>query len=166
MSEKTNANVESQFDKTKIVNLALGLIVALAMFGILSYFANGGNMQAGIFSSIYNSDEKEESEEVEVEESVITGDYVEQAQSGEGLTHLARRAVGTHLKETKSSLNSEQRIFAEDYIQKELGGGPLMLGQEVSISQDLVAEAISLAKELTPEQEHNLEQYSSLVSFN
>jgi len=166
MSEKTNTNVESQFDKTKFVNLALGLIVALAMFGIFSYFANGGNMQAGIFSSIYNSDEEEKSEEVEVEKNIITGDYVEQAQLGEGLTHLARRAISTHLEETESSLNPEQRIFAEDYIQKKLGSGPLMLGQEVTISKSLVTEAISLANELTPEQEHNLEQYSSLVSFN
>ncbi|MDD4062414.1 MAG: hypothetical protein PHV25_01355 [Candidatus Pacebacteria bacterium] len=164
MSEETNANVEAQFDKTKLVNLALGLIVALAMFGILSYFANGGNMQAGIFSSLY-SEEESDVEEEEVEE-IITGDYVEQAQAGEGLTHLARRAISTHLDDTESSLNSEQRIFAEDYIQKELGSRMLMLNEEVSISKELVAEAISLAQELTPAQEENLEQYSSLVSFN
>lgn len=165
MPEKTNTNVEAQFDKAKLVNLTLGLAVVLAIFGALFYFTNDGNMQAGIFSALQSGKDSDVVEEIEVEEA-ITGEYIEQAQAGEGLTHLARRTISAHLENTESDLNPEQRIFAEDYIQKKLGGRILMLNEEVSISKELVAEAISLAQELTPVQQENLEQYSSLVSFN
>jgi hypothetical protein len=42
----------------------------------------------------------------------------------------------------------------------------LVLGQEVSVSQEMISQAIQQADLLSQEQLDNLRQYSSLVSFS
>ncbi|MCD6148057.1 hypothetical protein J7J18_01655 [bacterium] len=91
--------------------------------------------------------------------------YLETAAKGEGLTHLARRALRSYLKDHPSSfhLTPEHKVYIEDYLAKKKGGGWLRLGQKVEFSQDLIKEAIEMSEQLTPSQLENLKQYSQLV---
>lgn len=91
--------------------------------------------------------------------------YVEVAEQGEGVTHLARKALKKYLQEKSQSfeITPEHKVYIEDSIAKEIGAKWLSLGENLEISGDLIAEAIEKAETLTPEQLENLTQYSQLV---
>lgn len=92
--------------------------------------------------------------------------YKETADFGEGITHLARKALKEYLGEHQDiNLTPEHKIYIEDYIQNHIGDRWLQLGEEIDISEDLIVEAINNAQKLTPEQLQNLQQYSALVAF-
>ncbi len=95
------------------------------------------------------------------------GSYREKAQPGDGLTHLARRAVSSYLREKGQTLSAEQRIYAEDYIQKRIPGGSrwLEIGEEVEISWELVGEGIQRAEQLGQSEIANLQIYAAGVVF-
>lgn len=92
--------------------------------------------------------------------------YVEVAQAGEGTTHLTRRATTRWLSENQAGYNvtNEHRIYIEDYLKDRIGSEGLSLGQEHSISFELVQEAVNAAKELNENQLHNLTQYTHALS--
>lgn len=92
--------------------------------------------------------------------------YREVAAPGEGLTHLARRALTAYLADQGGGLSAEQKIYAEDYIQLRIpidGDRWLEVGQEIEISKDLIEEAVEQASQLTEAQLQNLQQYAILV---
>lgn len=91
--------------------------------------------------------------------------YVEIAQAGDGVTHLARRATNRWLAENQAgySVSDEHRIFIEDYIQNQLGTGWLELGGSQTISFDLIKEATAAAGQLDDQQLQNLTQYVSVL---
>jgi len=116
-----------------------------------------------IFSRPYNFD-------IEVEETEERKVYTKEAQRGDGLTHLARRAITEYMNEEGVTLSAEERIYVEDYVQKRLSperGEPrfLEIGEEVEISQELIEEGVQEAENLMPAQKSNLTQYANLVSF-
>ncbi|OGE81521.1 MAG: hypothetical protein A2826_00505 [Candidatus Doudnabacteria bacterium RIFCSPHIGHO2_01_FULL_43_23] len=87
------------------------------------------------------------------------------AQSGNGYTHLARKALAEYLDTTgDQGLKAEHKIFIEDYLQKKISDrNGLHTGDEVSFSQDQIQEAIDVAQDLTDAQVQNLSQYVPLV---
>lgn len=91
--------------------------------------------------------------------------YIEVAQKGDGLTHLARRAATRYLAdhETSYSVTNEHRIYIEDYIRKHMEKGSVAIGAEKTISFDLVKQAIESAGKLTPKQLKNLTKYTSAL---
>jgi len=95
--------------------------------------------------------------------------YREIAEQGEGLTHLARRAVANYLEESDQNVSAEKKIYMEDYIQLRIdlnrsdGSRGLEVGQEIEISQELISEALSMAENLTTEDVTNLSYYAALV---
>jgi hypothetical protein len=122
--------------------------------------------------------EKEKVEEDIVEEEIaetdeeisITKTYKETAKKGDGLTHLARRALASYSEEKNIDLSDEEKIYVEDYVQKRLapektGLRHLEIGEEVEISVELIEEAVASAKLLTPTEIENLSQYAAMVSF-
>lgn len=106
--------------------------------------------------------ETTETPEIVIPEEKI---YKETAQWGEGITHLARRALKSYLSEKPQNfeVTPEHKIYIEDYIAKKLGGGWLKLGDNLEISGKLLQEAVDEASQLTPEQLQNLTQFSQLV---
>lgn len=88
--------------------------------------------------------------------------YVETAAAGDGITHLARRATTRYLSENEVGfeLTNEHRIFIEDYVQNRIGSQGLSLGEQVSVSYQLIDEAVTAAENLTPAQLNNLTQYT------
>ncbi len=113
-------------------------------------------------------EEVEEVEEVVIEEIIPearkeAGAIVEVATKGDGVTHLARRALKDYLKDHPEELTNEHKIYIEDYLKDREGSRPLEVGEEITFSEDLIKEAIDASLELTPEQLKNLEKYSALV---
>lgn len=110
---------------------------------------------------------RETSDETSAETSHETGEaFVEMAERGDGLTHLARRAATHYLeKNADSSLTAEHRIYIEDYLRKKVGHeGGTHIGTSVTFSKDLIREAIDASKQLDERQLENLKQYSARVS--
>lgn len=92
--------------------------------------------------------------------------YVEVAQAGDGITHLARRATTRWLSENQAGFDvtNEHRIYIEDYIQNRLGTQGMSLGQEMEVSFDLVKEAVAASQPLNEQQLRNLSRYTSALS--
>jgi len=111
---------------------------------------------------------EEEAEEITIEEIIPegrkeAGTIVEVAAKGDGVTHLARRALKDYLEDHPQELTNEHKIYIEDYLKDRTGSRPLEVGEEIAFSEDLIKEAIDASLELTPEQLKNLEKYSALV---
>lgn len=87
--------------------------------------------------------------------------FIESAQPGDGLTHLARRALKDYLeKNPDSQLLPEHKIYVEDYLRKKVGfQGGVNVGTSVEFSKDLIKEAIGQAKTLNENQIQNLSKY-------
>ena len=94
------------------------------------------------------------------------GSFVEQAERGNGTTHLARRALAHYLeKNTDSSLTAEHKIYIEDYLRKNVAHqGTLATGTSVEFSKTLIHQAIEKSKTLNDKQLQNLKKYSARVS--
>jgi len=87
--------------------------------------------------------------------------YTVYANRGEGITHLARRALNEYLQETgeESELTEEHEIYIEDYLQNRTGAESIEVNHQEVFSGNLIEEAISSAKQLTPKSLDNLKRY-------
>ena len=87
--------------------------------------------------------------------------YTVYANHGEGITHLARRALNEYLQETEEEfgLTEEHKIYVEDYLQNKTGSESIEVNHQETFSEGLIKEAISNAKQLTPESLDNLKKY-------
>ena len=124
-----------------------------------------------------NEENNEESEEPEWTEEETDGEaisfeeneefkgYVVAAQKGEGITHLARRALSEYMadKGNCEDLTKEHKIYIEDYLQNRTGTEYLQLEETRSFSDNLIEEAIGASRTLGDNQLENLEQFSELV---
>ncbi|MEK7181665.1 MAG: hypothetical protein AAB519_01975 [Patescibacteria group bacterium] len=92
--------------------------------------------------------------------------FVEQAEVGDGSTHLARRALAHYLeKNTDSSLTAEHKVYIEDYLRKNVSNnGGLVPNQSLEFSKDLIKQGIEKSKTLNEGQLQNLKKYSARVS--
>ncbi len=92
--------------------------------------------------------------------------FVEVAQAGDGITHLARRAATRWLSENQTGyeVTNEHRIYIEDYIQNQIGTQGLAIGEQVSVSYDLIQEAVAAAGQLNGTQLQNLTQYTPALT--
>ena len=93
------------------------------------------------------------------------GSFAESAGSGDGLTHLARRALADYLeKNPDTSLTAEHKIYIEDYLRKNVSQpGPVRIGTTVEFPKDLIRQSIDHSKQLSGAQLKNLEKYSAMV---
>jgi len=88
---------------------------------------------------------------------------------GDGLTHLARRALKQYLIQERPNvkLSVEQKIYCEDYIQKHsqgnIGQAGLSIGQDITFNTSLLDTAITKAQGLSDNQLKNLSRYVPLV---
>jgi hypothetical protein len=125
----------------------------------------------------YTEENNEKSEEPEWAEEGTNGEiisfeeneefkgYVVAAQKGEGITHLARRALAEYItdKGNCEDLTKEHKIYIEDYLQNRTGTEWLQLGETRSFSENLIEEAINASRNLNDNQLENLKQFSELV---
>lgn len=92
--------------------------------------------------------------------------FVEQAENGNGTTHLARRALAHYLeKNPDSSLTAEHKVYIEDYLRKNISyQGTVTNKTSIDFSKDLIRQAIDTSKTLNDYQLQNLKKYSARVS--
>ncbi len=92
--------------------------------------------------------------------------FVEQAELGNGTTHLARRALAHYLeKNTDSSLTAEHKVYIEDYLRKNITHNSAVTTKtSIEFSKDLIRQAIDHSKTLNDKQLQNLKKYSARVS--
>ena len=130
---------------------------------------------------IENADEeKAENEDNEMEsanneseeETALSSDsdasgriYTATAKSGDGITHLARRALAKYLEDINngSELTEEHKIYIEDYIQNKTGNQKLNIGHQETFSENLIQEAVSNANKLSPKSLENLSKYTKNI---
>lgn len=91
--------------------------------------------------------------------------FTQVAQAGEGVTHLARRAISQYLSETGRTLSAEQRIYAEDFLKDTAGGFALSMGQELIFAAADIETAYGQAMHLSDVQLANLTQFTTYVTF-
>lgn len=168
--------------KKKIQIIGATLLV-LIIFGGGYYLATRGSLSkvnlSGLISTLQREEEKApapESPEIILEvqtpqpqeqkpEPSSLEVFEEVAQKGDGITHLARRALKRYLEERGGTikLSQGQKLFVEDYLQKKTGSYWLFLGEKISFSQELIEEAIEHAQKLTQEQIAHLDQLAQSV---
>lgn len=112
------------------------------------------------------TEDNENENKEEVEEGFSSLDdsgktYTLTANNGEGITHLARRALEMYTEETLnvSNMTKEQKIYAEDYIQNRIGNEKINTGHQETFSESLIKDAISNANNLSKESLKNLTKY-------
>jgi hypothetical protein len=152
-----------RIDKTSVKNFGIVLIVVLAVLAMLFYFWKTERIKTDTLASLFVKESQEEVvSEPEVDSIEI---YQETAQVGDGLTHIARRAIDRYLTENDTEIGAERRVYCEDYIQKSMGSYNLSLGEEVSVSTDLIAQSIEASSQLSQDQIENLKTFSSHLSL-
>ncbi len=179
---------DNQNKRSNILFFVVPAIILIAVFGIIImteyggkefFFATSQKIGEGAGQLISSDREKEEETEEETEEvepseettpdSDQAHSYVQVAEKGEGITHLARKSVTSYMQDNNLDLSDEERIYVEDFLQKEIqkeeGKSMIEIGDEIEFSPDLIEEGIDGADNLTPDDLNNLSQYSALVSF-
>jgi hypothetical protein len=166
-----------RFSKSTLLAVSVvGIIIAIIGIGSLGYIVfNSWQSFSGLISKIpaivspISEAPKEAAPANEAAEQVSekteAKKYIETAQKGEGITHLARRTLKSYLKDNPQSFNitPEHKIYIEDYLAKKMGGTGLKLGEKLEFSDDLLKEALQKSETLTSRQLENLTQYSQLV---
>ena len=103
--------------------------------------------------------------ETKIEEKINTVEasgegYKISAARGDGITHLARKAVATYLSENADSeVTSLHKIYAEDYLQNRIGNQKVEVGYEATFSKALIREALDASKKLSQKSLSNLKKY-------
>jgi len=147
-------------------DIDMDINVALEGGADISAVKDEGDLSIGVTGQSIAQIDSEQGEELEENFYILpsTGkQYKETAERGDGITNLARRAVEQYLTENSPELTSEHKIFVEDYVQNRIGDRDLQVGEEVSISEDLIKQGINDAQELSAEQLENLENFTELV---
>ena len=112
------------------------------------------------------SEEEEEEEEVFSLDSDVSGKiYTATAKPGDGITHLARHTLEKYLDDINngSELTKEHKIYIEDFLQNKIGNQKLEIGDQETFSENLIQEAISNAKNLSPKSLENLSKYTKNI---
>jgi len=90
--------------------------------------------------------------------------FVETAVKGNGMTHLARKALTDYLeKNPDQGLTPEHKIYIEDYLRKAVGKQSVKVGTSVEFSKEMLQDAIAKSKNLNDNQLKNLQKYSVRV---
>jgi len=146
--------LESNLEKIVLPVLA----IAILLVGIVLYLitkkpvgpatepiANVTEVKTPLGESIFNDESKV---------------YAQKAKSGQGVTHLARAALSSHLSlNPTSNLTREHMVYIEDYLQNKVGNRYLEVGETLEFSTSDIEEAMGRARKLKPEELENLSKY-------
>lgn len=83
---------------------------------------------------------------------------------GEGITHLARKAIAAYLSENSDSeVTALHKIYAEDYLKDRIGSQGIEIGHEETFSKAIIQEAIASSKKLSQTSLNNLKKYETNI---
>jgi len=84
------------------------------------------------------------------------------AEKGDGITHLARKALAQYLSENNDSeITALHKIYIEDYLQNGIGNQVIEIGHAETISKASIQEAVAASKKLSQNSLDNLKKYSA-----
>lgn len=182
--EESGANQVKAWIQENLRIIVSVFIVAAIALGIYSYSQRSQTLSDDMLLDTNGNESETAMSENTATDSTVTSDiktgvvvtpelsretetsFVEQAELGNGTTHLARRALAHYLeKNTDSSLTAEHKIYIEDYLRKNVGyTGAVTPKTSVEFSKDLIHQAIEKSKTLNDKQLQNLKKYSARVS--
>lgn len=185
--EETSANQVKAWVQENLRILVSVFIVAAIAFGIYSYSQRSQTVtddsmlldtKGDDSAVVMEEDGKTTSTPTGVKNAVTTtgttgelsreteSSFVEQAERGDGATHLARRALAHTLeKNPDSSLTAEHKVYIEDYLRKHVAhNGSVKVGTSIEFSKALIQQAIEKSKTLNDRQLQNLKKYSARVN--
>ncbi len=183
--EESSANQAKAWIQENLRILVSVFIVAAIALGIYSYSQRTETLSDDMLLDTNGSDtniameQKGDMTDNTVKSDIKTGvvvtpelsretetSFVEQAEAGNGTTHLARRALAHYLeKNPDSSLTAEHKVYIEDYLRKNVGyTGTVTTKTSVDFSKTLINQAIEKSKTLNDKQLQNLKKYSARVS--
>lgn len=140
-----------------LVTSALVMIfVALAMFWTMGVSAHETGEEHEETEATQNAPDEEA--------TVSTFNYT--AQPGDSYSLMARKAVQTFGIESSTNLSGAQIIFVETNLTKLAESPRLVLGQEVSISREVVQEWSEKAKSLSELEQAAWQVYANNANFN
>lgn len=92
--------------------------------------------------------------------------YEEVAQRGEGVTHLARRALHRYLESHKPDfeVTGAHKVWMEDYLKDRVGRTPLALGEVKAVEKQQIQEAVEKSKSLSDAQLQSLQRFAQRVA--
>jgi len=126
---------------------------------------NASQDVSNVAANVTSSDSGEATGELPTEQSSMQdNNFVEVTQTGEGVTHLARRATRAYLdREGINDLTAAHKIFIEDYLAQQSGKQLLEIGESRSFSTDMLNDAVTQARALTATDLQNLQRWTVLV---
>lgn len=184
MFEDTSASQAKAWIQENLRIIVSVFIVAAIALGIYSYSQRTETLTdeevsalldtKGTDGSVNGQDMSQGTVKSEVKGVVVTPElsketetsFVEQAERGNGTTHLARRALAHYLeKNPDSSLSAEHKVYIEDYLRKNVAfKGMVTTKTSVEFEKVLINQAIEKSKTLNANQLQNLKKYSARVS--
>jgi hypothetical protein len=184
MFEDTSASQAKAWIQENLRIIVSVFIVAAIALGIYSYSQRTETLTdeevsalldtKGTDGSVDGQDMSQGTVKSEVKGVVVTPElsketetsFVEQAERGNGTTHLARRALAHYLeKNPDSSLSAEHKVYIEDYLRKNVAfKGMVTTKTSVEFEKVLINQAIEKSKTLNDRQLQNLKKYSARVS--
>lgn len=185
MFEDTSANQAKAWIQENLRIIVSVFIVAAIALGIYSYSQRTQTVsdetgslletRGGEENTAATEEEAQDAVKAEVKTGVVVTpelsreteiSFVEQAERGNGATHLARRALAHYLeKNPDSSLTAEQKVYIEDYLRKNVSfRGAVTTDTSVEFSKALISQGIEKSKTLNDRQLQNLKKYSARVN--
>ena len=184
MFEDTSASQAKAWIQENLRIIVSVFIVAAIALGIYSYSQRTETLTdeevsalldtKGTGESVDGQDMSQGTVKSEVKGVVVTPElsketetsFVEQAERGNGTTHLARRALAHYLeKNPDSSLSAEHKVYIEDYLRKNVAfNGMVTTKTSVEFEKVMINQAIEKSKTLNANQLQNLKKYSARVS--
>lgn len=86
------------------------------------------------------------------------------ANAGDGVTHLARKAVAEYSKDKDINLSKEQKIYAETVLKNKYYKHHLNLSQELEFEISDLEEMVNKAKDLSEREIQSWSKYTHLVT--
>ena len=105
------------------------------------------------------SKKEEMSADIQKTETTITL----KAQAGEGVTHLARKAIAEYTKDKNITLSKEQKLYAETVLKDKNYKHHLNSGQEVEFDVNNLSDTIQKAQNLSEKEIKAWSKYTHLV---
>lgn len=183
--ESHNHDGTNWFQENLRIIVSIFIVAAIAL-GIYSYSQRAENLSDEDIASLLETKGDEAEDSATTDEAAVDGgetvskgtvvtpelseekeaSFVETAEAGDGMTHLARRAL-THALENNSdwNLSAEQKVYVEDYLQKHVGGNHAVNpGSKVEFSKEMMNQAIENARGLNEAQLARIKPYAEKVS--
>ena len=107
------------------------------------------NTPVTIIDTVYEREVPDISTEVVKEKP---SEYTFSAESGDGVTHLARKAIEAYTTENELTLSAEQKVFMETALKNIYYQQSLEIGEQVSFETSVLDDVSSQANNLTPSQ--------------